>query len=423
MRSRAYAAVVVNRVELAQVLAERAGQDVVVGIDVGKRWLLVVLRWSNGAVARPWRVANPCELPVLVGLLQQLAAGRSLRVALESSGTYGDALRQALGDAGLAVVRVSSKASHDYAEIYDGVPSQHDGKDAAVVAELAAQGKARPWPYQLAEPWAQELTYWVDRLEAQRRIAQLWQGRLEALLARHWPEAIQVLKGSTGTLLRALVHYGSPAALAADAQAAVRLRRWSGPLLAEEKITRLVETARCSVGVRLQAWPERQLREYATAARQTRQEAACCRRQLRRLAEQQPVLQAQGRAVGVPTACVLWVQLGNPQAYTCGAAYRKAMGLNLKERSSGEYQGQLRLSKRGSGRVRHWLYFAALRQVQKAGLQKWYAAKKAQDPRPAKRLLVAVMRKLALALYHVGARGATFDSRRLFARLRRRQRR
>jgi transposase len=365
-------------------------------------------------------VANPGELPVLVGLLRQLAEGRPLRVALESSGTYGDALRQALADAGLAVVRVSSKASHDYAEVYDGVPSQHDGKDAAVVAELAALGKARPWPYQPAAPWAQELAYWVDRLEAQRRIAQLWQGRLEALLARHWPEATQVIKGSAGTLLRALVHYGSPAALAADPEAATRLRRWGGALLAAEKITQLVAAARTSVGVRLGDWQVRQLREHAAAALATRREQAGSRRQLRRLAQDQPVLQAQGRVVGVATACVLWLHLGDPRTYSCGAAYRKAMGLNLVERSSGEYQGQLRISKRGSGRVRHWLYFAALRQVQHVGLQKWYAAKRAEDPRPAKRLIVAVMRKLALALYHVGARGAAFETRRLFARQRRR---
>ena len=67
-------------------------------------------------------------------------------MALEPSGTYGAALRQGLQDAGLAMRRVSPKAAHDYAEVFDGVPSQHDGKDAAVVAELAALGQASPWP-------------------------------------------------------------------------------------------------------------------------------------------------------------------------------------------------------------------------------------------------------------------------------------
>ena len=84
----------------------------------------------------------------MIALVKRMSAGRKLVVAMESSGTYGDALRQALADAKIAVQRVSGKAAHDYAEVFDGVPSQHDGKDAAVVAELAALGKAKPWAYQ-----------------------------------------------------------------------------------------------------------------------------------------------------------------------------------------------------------------------------------------------------------------------------------
>ncbi len=68
------------------------------------------------------------------------------------------------------------------------------------------------------------------------------------------------------------------------------------------------------------------------------------------------VLQAQGKVVGVPTACVLWTSTGDPRKYHAAAAYRKAMGLNLVERSSGKYKGRLRISKRaalglGSGSI------------------------------------------------------------------------
>src|SRR5262249_46660642 len=103
--------------------------------------------------------------------------------------------------------------------------------------------------------------------------------------------------------------------------------------------------------------------------------------------------------------------------YPCGEAYRKAMGLNLTEKSSGTVRGELRLSKRGDPRARRWLYLAALRLVQRdRGVRQWYQAKKARDGggREIKRALVAVMRKLALALYQVGARGAAFDPARLF---------
>jgi transposase len=96
------------------------------------------------------------------------------------------------------------------------------------------------------------------------------------------------------------------------------------------------------------------------------------------------------------------------------------MGLNLVERSSGTYQGGLRISKRGSARTRQWLYFAVLRLVQKCGVRPWYEAKKAQDEGDARRILVAVMRKLAVALYCVGVRNEEFEPRRLFGRIGRR---
>lgn len=82
---------------------------------------------------------NPSEIPLLVGLLRSLAEQGALKVAMEPTGTYGDPLRAELGRQGLPLHRVGGKAAHDYAEIFDGVPSQHDGKDAAAVAELAAK--------------------------------------------------------------------------------------------------------------------------------------------------------------------------------------------------------------------------------------------------------------------------------------------
>src|SRR2546430_15880496 len=93
----------------------RDGVAATVGIDVGKYELLAVCRWADGRFTRPWRVRNPDEIAALVALLEQVRAQRELLVALEPSGTYGDALRQALADHGIAVQRVGTKAAHDYA--------------------------------------------------------------------------------------------------------------------------------------------------------------------------------------------------------------------------------------------------------------------------------------------------------------------
>jgi hypothetical protein len=50
------------------------------------------------------------------------------------------------------------------------VPSQHDGKGAAVVAEPAALGKAAPGPQEARPAWEQQLACGVDWLEAQRQV-------------------------------------------------------------------------------------------------------------------------------------------------------------------------------------------------------------------------------------------------------------
>lgn len=414
MKRRAYRATSVKQVNWKQLSAGRGDCAVGVGFDVGKEAVLAVARWEDGQWERPWHVQNPGEIGSLVSLLNAVAQERALRLAMEPTGTYGDVLRQAIADAGWKLDRVSAKASHDYAEIFDGVPSQHDGKDAAVVAELAALGKSSEWPYEGPSPTEQEMAYWVDWMDAQLRQYVMWLGRLEGLVARHWPEATQWLKLSSGTLLHTLERYGGPAMLKSDAAAASQLACWGKRYLKAETIRGLLQSAGTSVGVRQTEVDRHRMRQYAAQALAARSEIQRSRRRLEKLASGHAGIQAQAKAVGVATACVLWVYLGAPSDYHCGEAYRKAMGLNLTERSSGLYQGQLKISKRGFGQVRRWLYFAALRQIKEGPVARWYQRKKAKDGEKAKRAVVGVMRRLALALYAVGAQGVAFQPRRLF---------
>jgi transposase len=374
-----------------------------------------VVRWEDGGFERPWLVKNPEEIADFIRLLAEIGRGRELRVAMEPTGTYGDALRQALFDAGIRVERVSPKVAHDYAEVFDGVPSQFDGKDAGVVAELSALGKSREWKYEEPSRVEQEMAYWVDWMDAQRRQASMWQGRLEALLARHWPEATRWLKLSSLTLMRILQHYGGPKELADDREAAVRVASWGRHYLFAEKIHGLLTSAQQTVGVRQGEIDLRRMRQYAAQVLAARGEMGRGKRRLAELARGNSIIQAQARVVGVATACVLWVYLGDPRDYFCATAYRKAMGLNLTEYSSGEYQGRLRISKRGASAVRRWMYFAALRWVRQGPVRRWYLRKRARDGEEAKRAIIGVMRKLAKGLHRVGTSGEPFHPGQLFA--------
>lgn len=412
-KSKAYRATDVNDVLIDELGRRAAGRSASVGIDVGKYQMHAVVRWSDGQFERPWKVKSPAQIGLFVEHLRTLAERCAVTTALEPTGTYGDVLRDRLGQAGLPVLRVSGQAAHDYAEAFDGVPSQHDGKDAAVIAELAAFGKGRPWPSRPPDETTSELCYQVDWMDGQQRIRQLWMGRLEALLARHWPELTRLLDLSSVTLLEALSHYGGPAALASDAAAARRLARWGRWPAGSATIENVLASARQTIGVAQQPRDSDRVRQYAAQALAADREVRGASRRLGELASGHETLRRMGGVVGMATAGVLWAVVGDPRNYPCGAAYRKAAGLNLKERSSGRYRGQLKITKRGPALARRWLYFAAMRMVQNPAVKPWYEAKKAKDKDRGKGALIAVTRKLALALHAVGAQGATFDARRL----------
>lgn len=413
-KSKAYRSTSVKRLSVSEAIRGRGSAAVDVGLDVSKETIHVMLRWGAKDFSRPWVVENPGEVRLLVGSLTELGRDREMVVSMEPTGTYGDPFRQCMSDAGLVVHRVSPKAAHDYAEIFDGVPSQHDGKDAAIVAELSSLGKCWAWSFGVEE-WEQELSYWVDWLECQRQELVTWQGRLEGLLARHWPEATRTLPLKSAVLLRSLAEYGGPSGLTSGADGREKLRTWSRGKLSSERLDRLMTEARHSVGVRGGKVAERRLRMHAERALACRVEIVAARRQLQKLCENHEVIVAQSKVVGLTTACVLWAHLGDPRDYDSAAAYRKAMGLNLTERSSGTWQGRVRISKRGPREVRRWLYMSAIRWIGVGEVKEWYAAKKqgGAGGSQAMRAIVALMRKLAPALYHA-ARGRPFDPRLLF---------
>jgi len=413
-RRRAYRSTDVKEVRVEKVLEELAAGPLWVGLDVGKEEVLAVVRDDAGQFARPWKTKQPRQLRLLVERIVTIGEGRKLIAAMESTGTYGDALRQALTDADVAAHRVSGKATSDYAEIFDGVPSAHDGKDAAVIAELAAIGKSTPWPYQEKSDRDAEIARWVSWLDCPQDVLQMWQGRLEALLTRHWPEATRALKLSSATLMQMLMHYGGPSPLAEDEDASARLASWGGRFLDSAKIRRMVDSAGATTGVRMHPEEVLQMQCYAEEAYQAYRAVQSAKRRLSELSKQHATLARLAEVVGGPTACVLWVAVGDPNNYHCGEAYRKAIGLNLKERSSGKYRGKLKITKRGPAIARRWLYFAAMRILQTPEVRGWYEAKKRRDGDRGRGAVIAVMRKLALALYAVGACGEEFSLARLF---------
>ena len=407
----------IARETLDQVALLKGGDGTCVGLDVGKAEIVAVVRWSDGAFECPWSVKNPSEISELISLLQTIRTScQSLVIGMESTGTYGEAVRFALTKAGLIVHRVSGKASSDYKEIFDGVPSQHDGKDAAIIAELTCFGKATPWPYQPPSELDQELRHQVQRMDAFVDRGTQWSGRLEAMLAKHWPELTSLLKLKSSTLHKIISHYGTPAQLADDPEAASKLWSWGRGLLKEEKIRRIIESANGTLGVPLGKSETVWLQEIASEIRAAMLEVDACRDRLSTVAGSHEGMRDYCDAVGPVTLCVIWATAGDPRGYASSGAFLKALGLNLKELSSGMRQGQLAITKRGPSLARKYIYFWAMRASQRPELARWYhgfqrvgtSSKGSSEHRKMKGL-IALMRKLSRSLWYARAHDQTFD--------------
>jgi transposase len=407
---------------LKDVALSKGGAGTCVGLDIGKAEIVAVVRWPDGAFECPWSIKNPSEISELVKLLEMLRETcDSLTVGLESTGTYGEAVRYAMTAASLEVHRISGKASSDYKEIFDGVPSQHDGKDAAIIAELACFGKGTSWPYQPRSETEQEIRHQVQRMDVFHDQATEWTGRLEAVLAKHWPELSELLSLSSVTLVKIMIHYGSAARLAADPAARENLRTWGRSLLKSKKIDQVIESARTTKGAPIGSGEMAWLQEIASELQKSILQVNACRRQLETIANSHASMSKYVDSVGAVTLCVIWASVGDPGNYGSSGAFLKALGLNLKEFSSGKRQGQLGITKRGPSLARKYLYYWALRSSQKPGLKQWYLqfqkvgrSSSGNSEHRKMKGLIAMMRKLSRSLWYAHTHKEAFDNAKVF---------
>ncbi|MFO0749184.1 MAG: hypothetical protein U1F43_26500 [Myxococcota bacterium] len=123
---------------------------------------------------------------------------------MESTSTYGDPLREQMARLEVPVFRVSTKRTHDAAELFDGVPSMHDAK-AAWCSAGCTQKARRPGhqEHQVRDVAAVAAGYelYNDQLMA-------CMGRLKAMLARHFPELPGIVTIANKSTLALLEKYG-----------------------------------------------------------------------------------------------------------------------------------------------------------------------------------------------------------------------
>lgn len=302
MKKRTYRAKNVNKINWDKVTEQLSGEAGVFAIDVAKAKQYALLTNADNSVSELIWWNHPEQTYEVLTALKCLAC--PLDVVMESTGTYGDALRYQFKQSGFRIYQMNAKRVSDAQEIYDGVPSMHDAKSATVITRLHAEGLSKPWV---------ELTDEERNMNALRREYDMHhtqyqrnQNRLEAFLSRHWPEVGKFLDLDSVTLESLLIAYGSPEHIAADAKdAAKKMRGWGRSLLSDEKIESVIKSARHSLGQPCTDIEVRYLQALAEEMRHSRLQQKRAKNALEGFIERDDELKELSNLIGMITTAIL----------------------------------------------------------------------------------------------------------------------
>jgi transposase len=412
MKKKAYRAIEVKKINVEELESRHGEERVVFGVDVAKtdfysslmdegRKVLVTIKWKH-----------PQETPIFVALVKRFSKAE---VAFEPSGTYGDPVRYLLAQAGIGVYRVSPKRSHDAAEVYDGVPSLHDAKSAAIISKLHLDGASEEWG--LRTDHQRDLVSVLTSLDMLSQQFHQNTNRLESLMAMHWPGIGAYVKFKQVTFLELLIQIGGATEVAnQEAEARELMQRVGGHFFSKTKNENIIKCSKENIGLPMTEVELEELQSHAARTLALYREIQGIKKRVEALSQQSESTKNISHVVGKSTASVIVTFSGDPAQYETSNHWLKSFGLNLKEKSSGKHKGRLMITRRGSGRSRRWLYFAALRLIQHDETVKaWYAQKVARDGGIKMKAIIAIMRKLVKALWYV-ARGDEFDTSKMFDR-------
>ena len=163
----------------------QAPKPLFAGIDVGAEELILVIR-NNGTPYKPQKFANtPADRARLVKKLAKLPG---VRVCLEATGVYHFDLSIALHDAGVALMVVNPKSSHNFAKALLK-NSKTDAVDADTLAQYAERMDFVAWTRPSDEKIA--IRSFSRRLDALTRGCAAAKNQLHALAAsQETPKAV-----------------------------------------------------------------------------------------------------------------------------------------------------------------------------------------------------------------------------------------
>ncbi len=388
----------------------------VVGVDIGSQQAVYcVCQPDKSQVVKPTEVANSrAGFEALDHRLRQLAVPpQRMLIGLEATGRYSENLYQFLQEQGYRLCLLHPRQTHQFAQ-QRGLRAKTDRLDATTIARLLLSGEARPGyvPDELISTYRE-----LERLHSQLTDdSARYQNEIQALLVVLFPEFVQVFADPCRpTALGVLKRYpGAQAILDAGVEALTSTRRELAPRhYGRPTAQELVRLASQSVATPLASSGRAlSLKVLCDQLEHTLTNLAQIAHELDQLLDRDHGASGLKSTpeFGRKTVAVLRAELGDVTRFQRVDQVVAYVGLDLQVRQSGKWKGQVKLSKRGSGRVRRVLYMAALRSLAlpASAFGAYYRRLVARGLK-ARDALTAVMRKMLIVAYHLLRSNETYD--------------
>lgn len=400
-------------------------EHVVVGIDIAKDVHAVQAIDYRGRVLTKHHLsfANSEEgFTRLQGWIQDVLAkhGKSRVLAgMEPTGHYWHNLANWLLARGIEVALVNPVTTHRNKENRDNSPSKNDPKDALTIADAVSRGFYTEFAPQATN---------FERMKTLVSTREYWSkqsvstgNRIVRWIDLYFPEFRQVFpEWETARSLATLRAFALPADLN-DLGVDEVLAGWrsqgmqrAGGVSGKAKAAELLRYAARSIGkADVPAEARQEIRQLLAVYAQLQTTLDDVGQQMTALLDDMP-LAKQLRSIpglGPITLAVVLGCAGDLRLYGHGRQLLRRAGLNLAERTSGKFKGQIKLSKRGDSVLRKHLYWGMLSLVRDNPDFKHGHAQNQRRGMSKMASLFKLIGKLARILIGMVQRGETYRSR------------
>lgn len=371
-------------------------------VDISKAYLTCYGRCPNGQEIRTFKITNDAvglkQFYGMIILTQKRYNLDTVIVGFESTGPYGEPLKNFMQDKPVKLVQINPLHTKRVKELRDNSPSSTDQKDPRVIADVIQLGHV----LSVITPRgaAAELRVLTHSRDNQIKHKTALLNRLESLMFVVFPELVQTMKHLKSKTSRYLIKYcPTPGRLSRLSLSALtsKLKRISRGRHGEALAKKLLAVSRQSLGVKegqmsLLVDIKHILSQLDETERFIKELEIKMGEELVKIPYHKHLISLKGIKVVILAGII--GEVGDFRNYRSGKEVVKLAGLNLYEISSGKYVGLRRISKRGRWLLRKLLFYGALNVVRKGGILYDYYHRLINRGMKKIKALVAVMRKL-----------------------------